>query len=99
MFRVRDGRFTLGDLLIDPDHMDVLEMALRHLTHAVPAEIIETWCPPRPLWLHQLLLDLGFETQGEPQDLSLMCVPFRKQDAVAAMRAGLFYTMGDGDLF
>jgi hypothetical protein len=99
VFRIRDGRFSLGDMLIDPDHMDTLEVALRHLTHAVPAESVETWCPPRPLWHHQLLLDLGFETRAEPQDLSLMCVPFMRQDAVASMRAGLFYTMGDSDLF
>lgn len=99
VFRVREERFSLGDLLIDPDHMDALDVALRHLSQAVAAEVMEAWCPPRPMWHHQLLLDLGFESRAEPQDLSLMCVPFVKTDAVGRMRAGLFYTMGDSDLF
>lgn len=99
VFRVRDRRFSLGDMLVDPDHGDALELALRHLTAVIPAAVVETWCPPRPSWLHDLLVDLRFETRPEPQDLSLMCVPFVMQDAVAAMREGLFYTMGDSDLF
>ena len=99
VFRIRDDRFSLGDMLIDSDHADVLESALRHLTALFPTSVIEAWCPPRPSWLDHQLRDLGFENRPEPQDLSLMCVPFVRKAATEEMRAELFYTMGDSDLF
>jgi hypothetical protein len=99
VFRLRDDRFSLGDMLIDSDHADVLEAALRHLSALFPTSVIEAWCPPRPSWLDRYLRELGFENRPEPQDLSLMCVPFQRRDATEAMRAELFYTMGDSDLF
>ena len=97
--RIREARLTIGDLLLDPDHADVLEVALRHLTRAMHAGAVELWCPPRPSWLDALLRDLRFESLPEPQNLSLMCVPFTEPGATELMRASLFYTMGDGDLF
>jgi hypothetical protein len=36
---------------------------------------------------------------AQPQDLSLMCVPFQWTDVVAHMRDELYYSWGDGDLF
>jgi hypothetical protein len=99
VFRIREDRFSLGDMLIDPDHADVLEAGLRHLSALFPTASIEAWCPPRPSWLDQFLRDLRFENRPEPQDLSVMCVPFMRKDAVEAMRSELFYTMGDSDLF
>lgn len=99
VFRLRDGRFSAGDFFIDPDHADVLEAALRHLTAVFPAQLADLWCPQRPAWLSALFDDLRFERRAEPQDLSLMCVPFTEPDAVERMRSALFYTMGDGDLF
>ncbi|HEX6178078.1 MAG TPA: GNAT family N-acetyltransferase [Thermoanaerobaculia bacterium] len=99
VFRMREDRFSLGDFFIDPAHVDGLEAAIRHLTSVVPATKIETWCPNRPVWLSNALQELGFEVLPEPQDLSLMCVPFARRDAANLMRARLFYTMGDGDLF
>lgn len=99
IFRLRDDRFSLGDLLVDPEHVDGLEAALRHLTSVIPAANIETWCPAHPQWLSRAFDDLGFELFREPQDLSLMCVPFERRDAAELMRTRLFYTMGDSDLF
>lgn len=99
VFRIREGRLTLGDLLIDPDHSDLLELALRHLGGVMPVGSMEMWCPPRPAWLDERLRTLHFELQPEPQNLSVMCVPFVKKDAVEAMRGNLYYTMGDSDLF
>lgn len=99
VLRIREGRLSLGDMLIDPDHADALEAALRHLTPLFPASLVEAWCPPRPSWLDRYLREIGFETRPEPQDLSVMCVPFMRNDAVEAMRSELFYTMGDSDLF
>ncbi|HUP50457.1 MAG TPA: hypothetical protein VNA04_16910, partial [Thermoanaerobaculia bacterium] len=99
VFRIREDRFLLGDLLLDPRHAGVLELALRHLTHLFPLAAVETWCPPRPPWLDRLLTGLGLERRPEPQDLSLMCVPFGRGETVAEMRSRLYYTMGDSDLF
>ena len=98
-FRIRDGRFSWGDALFDPRHEDAVEVMLRHVTPSYPIEEIEAWFPPRPAWFDRVLARLGFEVKQEPQDLSLMCVPWTMADATAAMRERLYYTMGDSDLF
>jgi hypothetical protein len=61
--------------------------------------LIECWFPPRPMWFDATLIDLGFETRPQPQDLSLMCVPFTWPGATERMREDLYYTWGDSDLF
>ncbi|HYO78016.1 MAG TPA: GNAT family N-acetyltransferase [Thermoanaerobaculia bacterium] len=98
-FRIRGNRFTWGDALFDPDFADAPEVLLRHVVPLYPVELIEGWFPPRPRWFDSILTNLGFETRPEPQDLSLMCVPFGWKDVVANMRRDLYYTWGDGDLF
>jgi hypothetical protein len=97
--RVRGHRLTWGDALFDPDFPDAPEVMLRHVVPSQPVDLIEGWFPPRPAWFHTILGDLGFETRPEPQDLSLMCVPFAWPDVVANMREDLYYTWGDSDLF
>ncbi|HVS32791.1 MAG TPA: GNAT family N-acetyltransferase [Thermoanaerobaculia bacterium] len=99
VFRIRDKRMSIGDLLLDPAHGDALEAALRHLAQVYPVESIDGWFPPRPAWLDDALVASGLERRPEPQDLSLMCVPFTWPDAAAEMARSLYYTMGDGDLF
>ena len=99
VFRIRDRRLTIGDILIDARHLNALDIALRHLSHVYPVDVIEGWFPPRPLWLDGVLTAAGFEIAPEPQDLSVMCVPFESSDAVQKMRRGLCYSMGDSDLF
>ena len=64
-----------------------------------PVTAAEGWFPPRPGWLDTALNEAGLETQPEPQDLSVMCVPFGVPDAVERIRERLYYTMGDSDLF
>ena len=99
VFRIRERTLTIGDLLIDPDHLELFDLALRHLTRVYPVVAVDGWFPPRPRWLDEMLQASGFETRAEPQDLSVMCVPFEVPDAVARMRESLYYTMGDSDLF
>jgi hypothetical protein len=99
VFRVTQTRFLLGDVLIHPAFPDALEVALRHVAWQHPVETIETWLPPRPPWLDLALRELGFETRPEPQNLSVMCVPFLWPGATAKMRESLFYSWGDSDLF
>jgi hypothetical protein len=90
VFRPRDGRLSLGDLLFDRHHVAALDLLLRECG----AREIDAWLPPRPEWL-----GAGFEARREPQDLSLMCVPFTMSDATERMRRELLYTWGDSDLF
>ncbi len=99
VLRIRDNRMAIGDLLLDPDHADVLEASLRHLSALYPVEAIEMWCPPRPHWLDLVLTTLRLELRPEPQDLGVMCVPFVDAEAPRRMAHSLYYTMGDGDLF
>jgi Acetyltransferase (GNAT) domain len=99
VIRMRSDRMTLGDLLVDPEHTDVIEPALRHLASLYSAEAIEMWCPPRPQWMEGLMASLRLERRPEPQDLGVMCVPFTDPDAPAKIGESLYYTMGDSDLF
>jgi hypothetical protein len=98
-FRVREGRLVWGDALFDPSHADAIGILLRHVAHSYGATRVECWFPPRPAWFSEALDRLGFEIKAEPQDLSVMCVPFALQDATEMMRQSLFYSMGDSDLF
>jgi hypothetical protein len=98
-FRIREDRFTWGDALFDPRLPEAVEAMLRHVVPAFPATTIEGWFPPRPAWFDLVLHELQMQARPEPQDLSLMCVPFRMQDAVARMRESLYFTWGDSDLF
>lgn len=99
VFRIREDRFTWGDALFDPRFPDAVEVALRHVVPAYPVETIEAWFPPRPRWFDETLAGLGFETRPEPQDLSVMCVPFTWPDVVEKMRNDLYFSWGDSDLF
>ncbi len=99
VLRIRESRMTIGDLLLDPDHADVFEAALRHLSALYAVESVEMWCPARPSWLEALLTTLRLELRPEPQDLGVMCVPFEDAEAPGRMARSLYYTMSDGDLF
>jgi hypothetical protein len=99
VFRIRDNRLSVGDLLIHPAHGDVVEAVMRHLAHVYRVDTIDGWFAPRPGWLAESLGQAGFVPRPEPQDLSLMCVPFEWPEAPQEMRLSLYYTMGDGDLF
>lgn len=98
-FRIDGERFLWGDALFHPEYADAVEVALRHVVPAHPVATIEGWFPSSPRWLDATLTSLGFETRPEPQDLSVMCVPFTALDVVERMRADLYYTWGDSDLF
>ena len=98
-FRVVGDRFLWGDALFDPQFPDAIDVMLRHVVPLQPVNIIEGWFPPRPAWFDAKLRELGFETRPEPQDLSVMCVPFCTAGATTAMRNALYYTWADSDLF
>jgi hypothetical protein len=98
-FRLRDDRFLWGDALFHPEFPEAVEVALRHVVPSYPVRLIEAWFPPRPPFFDAILTSLGFETKPEPQNLSLMCVPFVWKTVVDHMRSDLYYTWGDGDLF
>jgi len=98
-FRIREDKLTWGDALFDPRYSAAPEVLLRHVAPQYPVTAIEGWFPPRPSWFSSLLDGMYFEQRPEPQELSLMCVPFTMADATARMRQSLYYTMADGDLF
>jgi hypothetical protein len=98
-YRIREGHFQWGDALFDPDFPDAVEVTLRHVIPPHDVSLIECWFPPRPKWFDAVLGDLGFKIHPQPQDLSLMCVPFTWPGATERMREDLYYTWGDSDLF
>jgi hypothetical protein len=101
VFRRRGDALVWGDALFDPHKpravRQILAFALAQPEHAGVTHV-ETWATARPEWWRSLLLSIGFEARPEPQGLGLVYVPF-ELDPGEAMRARLYYTMGDGDLF
>jgi hypothetical protein len=99
VFRVRDQRLLWGDALFDPKDADAVEVLLRHVVPSSPVERLEAWFPPRPRWFADLMARADFVADRQPQDLSVMCVPFVVPEATERMREGLYYAMSDSDLF
>jgi hypothetical protein len=99
VFGVRDSRLAWGDALFDPRHPEAVEVLLRHVVPSYPVDRIDGWFPARPAWFDDVLRQMQFESKQDPQDLSLMCVPFELPDASARIRDHLYYTYGDSDLF
>ncbi len=102
VFLRRDNVLVWGDALFHPEHLGLIEGVLAEAL-AGPlgegAERIEAWFPTRPSWLAEALSGLGFTPGPQPQDLSLMCVPFSEPDATALLGSRAYYTLGDSDLF
>lgn len=98
-FRLRANHLWLGDLFVDPDHAEVVEAALRHVAAVYRLETLDGWFPDRPPWMAELAASLRLTKAREPQDLGVMCVPFGDPDAPERIRASLYYTSGDSDLF
>lgn len=99
VFGVRGSRLVWGDALFDPAYPHAAGILLRHVVPSYPVDRIEGWFPRRPAWFDAILGELQFESLPDPQDLSLMCVPFVMQDASARIAERLYYTYGDSDLF
>lgn len=97
--RIEEKRFVWGDALFDPQEAGAVEMTLRHVVPSHHVQRMDAWFPPRPQWFDETLTELGFLTMPQPDDLSLMCVPFTLAGATAQMREELYYSWGDSDLF
>lgn len=101
VFRTKGERLIWGDALFDPRHPG----AVRHLLAGVLAapehahvKTVEAWITSRPAWWRERVVELGFESRPEPDDLGFVFVPFG-HDPEEDFRAHLYYTMGDSDLF
>lgn len=99
VFRLEGDRLLWGDALFDPRFDESIAMVLGHVGAVHGVREIACWFPPRPQWFDRLLVDLGFHVRPEPNDLSVMCVPFVWKDAAEVMRRRLYYAWGDSDLF
>jgi len=101
VFRRDGSRLIWGDALFDPNAPSAVRLLLKHVLMSPEhrgAETIETWASTRPGWWHAQIAKLGFVGRPEPNDLSLVFVPFN-HDPENDFRAHLYYTMGDSDLF
>ena len=99
VFGVRGSRLAWGDALFDPGHPEAVEVLLRHVVPGYAVDRIDGWFPARPAWFDGVLRGLGFESRPDPQDLSVMCVPFDDSGASARIAERLYYAYGDSDLF
>lgn len=98
----REGeRLIWGDALFDPRHPRapavLLSRVVGHPVHR-RARRLEGWLTPRPAWWGRIVLELGFRSEPEPEDLGFVYVPF-EVDPGDAFAAHLYYTKGDTDLF
>lgn len=101
VFRRRGDRLLWGDALFDLDRPEAARAVLAHAL-AEPenrgVQTVAAWVTDRPAAWRRLMEGLGFESRPEPDDLGYMYVPF-EEDPEEELRAHLYYTMGDGDLF
>ena len=98
-FAVKEQRLIWGDSLFDPDHISAAEALLDAALslHSVAGlRSVVGWFPARPRFWDEELTRLGFEALAEPNRLKFMFLP--DGDEIAPL-GGLYYTMGDGDLF
>lgn len=99
VFRPESDRLVWGDALFDPACPQAAGYLLeRAAADHAGATTIEGWLPPRPAWWGGTVAALGFEPRPEPQDLSVMVVPFG-WDPRDEFRRRLYYSKGDSDLF
>ncbi len=104
VFRYRKGQreiLSWGDALFDPRQPAAVPLLLAHVLAAPEhrtARAVDLWLTPRPAWWADGIRRLGFEPRPEPENLGLVFVPFGF-DPEEAFRAGLYYMMGDTDLF
>ncbi len=101
VFRRQEDRLVFGDALFDPRFDEAPREVLSHalsLAENQGVTRVEGWFGKNPAFFSETLERLGFEIRPEPQDLGFVFVPF-EVDAEADMRAALYYTKGDGDLF
>ena len=99
VFGVRGSRLVWGDALFDPRYPEAVEVLLRHVVPSYPVDRIDGWFSRHPGWFNEILSAMQFESRPDPQDLSLMCVPFAMPDASQRIADRLYYTYGDSDLF
>jgi len=99
VFGVRGSRLAWGDALFYPRCPEAVEVLLRHVVPSYPVDRIDGWFPARPAWFDTILRGMQFESRPDPQDLSLMCVPFDLLDASKRIAERFYYTYGDSDLF
>ena len=99
VFKRGDTTMVWGDALFDPKHKRaasaLLDTAWRSFENTGPSGT-EAWFPDRPLWWHQQLEALDFEARPNPSKLGFMILPDVETEAPLK---GLYYSMGDGDLF
>jgi hypothetical protein len=101
VFRAKEDRLRWGDALFDPRVPGAAHQLLAHVLAAPEhreIKTVETWATSRPAWWRQQVLQLGFESRPEPDDLGFVFVTFGV-DPEEEFRARLYYTMGDSDLF
>jgi hypothetical protein len=101
VFRVKGERLIWGDALFDPRQPAAVRQLLAGVLAApehAQVKTVEAWITSRPAWWRQRIVELGFESRPEPDDLGFVFVPFG-HDPEEDFRAHLYYTMGDSDLF
>ncbi len=101
VFRREPQRLIWGDALFDPRHLDAVEAVLRAALLAcgeLEIDSIDAWFARRPSWWVEHLHHLGFVPLSEPHGLVLTYVPHADEQAATRLQ-GLYYTMGDSDLF
>lgn len=99
----REGEAVIwGDALFLPGKKEYLFAILKALCrHPISrgAKYIEGWFPPRPLWWHEFMEEIGFRASRELSNLHLTGPTFSSPELQYLMKENFYYTMGDSDLF
>lgn len=104
VFRRAGDELLWGDALFDPDHTDAVRPVLARALALSPGVTgLSGWFRDRPGWWARTLESVGLVRAPEPHDQSVIsaCYPRPGVAAVTGdhLREGLYFTMGDSDLF
>ncbi len=101
VFRRRGDTLVWGDALFHPRHTAAAAAVLSRAAaepELTGCQRAVAWFAERPGWWRDHLVQLGFTTAPEPDDLGLVALADAEPDAIALL-GRMYYTMGDGDLF
>ncbi len=102
VFRQEGDRLLWGDGLLLEEHARsfavILDYALKQRAHCY-SKTVEGWFSNHPSWWRDVHVELGFESRPEPEAMVTLCMGFVEEDPTERLRAHLYYTKGDSDLF
>lgn len=102
VFFREDKKLIWGDALFKAGDPESVKALLTHVSAhkwAHGADIVECWFPPRPQWWDNILEEIGFKKETEPNNLHFTLPMYHNLQTAEMIRRYFYYSIGDSDLF